>query len=106
MYHKNKKDIKGLPELITAFILMGFGFLILSLDNYLPSFITIIVANILIMFGVVKVLHGILKFKKIENINYLFDYSILGVFILLLFAYTYLMESVSLRIIVFSIFQI
>jgi len=106
IYYKYKKNFKGLPELITAFISIGFGYLILTYYNYFPNFISTIFGNILIMFGILKVLHGIVKFKEEEKTNYIFDYSMLGIFVILFLIYTYLLESVNLRIIIFSIFQI
>ncbi len=106
IYYINKKNLKGLPELITAYLSIGFGYLILTFNNYFPGFITIIVANMFIMFGVINVLHGIIKFKKTEKINYIFDYSMFGLFIFLLLIYTYLSKSINTRIIIFSIFQI
>jgi PAS domain S-box-containing protein len=97
------KNYKGVNYWVWGFVLMAAGFILLSLRNSLTiEFVSIVLARFLLISGSAAFYIGILRFLgKKENWKFIISFTV--VFLLAYTCFTYLIENVSVRGILFSL---
>lgn len=97
-------SFRGFKQLGYSYFLSSFGFILLSLRQYIADFLSIIVANITIVASFSLLIIGILRFLKVEKQTFEKVYTALLCVMSVTFIYfTYFQESVNARIIIISI---
>ncbi|WP_299441142.1 GGDEF domain-containing protein [uncultured Rhodospira sp.] len=104
-YAYKHKRFCGIYTVAVGFILLGTGYILLALRNYIDDFLSILVANSMIYISIAVVLKGLLRFLDINvrGINQIAVVLIL-IFIGMLYFHTYVHPSVNARIIEGSAF--
>ncbi|MCW8833637.1 MAG: GGDEF domain-containing protein [Colwellia sp.] len=93
----------GFKALGYSYFLIAFGFILLGLRQYIPDFLSIIVANLAVVAGFSLLVLGILKFVKCEQQAFKSTATALLCAMALAFVYyTYYQTSVNARIIIIS----
>ncbi len=93
----------GFKSLGYSYFLFSIGFILLGLRQYIPDFLSIIVANLVIVAGFSLLILGILKFLKYEVHTFEKTSIVLLCLIAITFAYfTYIRTSVNARIVIIS----
>ncbi len=96
-------SFRGFKALGYSYFLFAFGFILLGLRQYIADFLSIIIANLVIVAGFSLLILGILKFLKYEK--HVFEKISLALLCAVTFAFvyfTYFQSSVNARIIVIS----
>ena len=96
-------SFSGFKQLGVSYFLFSFGFLLIGLRQYIPDYLTIILANFIIAFAFSLLVLGILQFFQVDEqtfkkITALF----LSILVLSFIYYTYYEISTSKRVIVIS----
>ena len=99
--HWNRKTYPGFGQWTLAFLLNFIGFFLLSLRNILPVFVTVILANTLIVLCYAFIVRGLKDFADIEQNSWL-DLPLLIVIVLCFFYFSYVWPSVNARIVTVS----
>lgn len=83
--------------------LFGLGTLLLVLRNFIPDFLSVIIANLCLIGALVASQEGLARYMN--RVTYLRKASlgILGLHLLFIIYFTYVMPSVSLRIVMYSL---
>lgn len=83
--------------------LFGFGTLLLVLRNFIPDFMSVIVANTCLIGAHVAVQEGLARFMNRETCLRKASFAILALHLVAILYFTYLMPSVTFRIVMYSI---
>ncbi len=102
-YNHNNKVYKGYYFWVAAIFSNFAGMILLSMRDILPDFLTIIIANPLLIMFYIFISSGIDAFSDVKQKRHTFEYFILVPFILLFLYFTYVRADVNARIIVFSL---
>jgi hypothetical protein len=101
-FYRNRKTYTGFKQWTFAYLLNFCGFVLLSLRNILPDFITIILANSLIVLCFVLIARGMIYFTEGEQ-NIWVDIAPPSVLIIIFIYFVYFSPDVNARIIVISL---
>jgi len=103
VFGRKQMKFKGFPRLAAGSSSFGIGLLLVGLRDYLPNFVTIILANMLITAGLVIYYEGTRQF--LGGSNRIHPVGLVALLLQLGFFYTfiYLYPSVNNRIIVISL---
>lgn len=85
---------------------MGICFLLLSLRDFIPPFASVIVANGLLVTGMILVNRGLKSFLGQKNRRWLLDFAVLVPLVLLFWLYTFAQPNVNTRVFIISIYVI
>lgn len=97
-------SFRGVRALGYSYFLFSFGFILLALRQYIADFLSIIVANALLVTGFSLLIVGILKFLKYEHNAFEKISLILLCSLIISFGYfTYVQSNVNCRIIIISL---
>jgi HD-GYP domain-containing protein (c-di-GMP phosphodiesterase class II) len=102
-WRQNKKYVKGIGYWATALLLQTFGFLLIGIRGILPDFITIVLSNVCIVFGIFLMHLGFKVFVEHKSTN-IYNYSLIILYGVLQYYFTFIEESTSIRIILISVF--
>lgn len=105
-YGFHRKHALGISQIGYGVILTGLGFLILSFRDYLTVFYTVMVSNHVIIIGLILVVHGLTKFRKIAIKWTYIDIMILLILCLTFIQFTYVTPNISARIVIISLVTI
>ncbi|WP_375753674.1 diguanylate cyclase [Vibrio sp. HN007] len=97
-----QSSFQGIKSFATGLIAIGFGFLFLSLRNIIPSFMSIIVANALIVLGCLLLNLGLEKFKGLSGRYSLTSTVMLVAMVVAFIYYTYYEPSIANRLIIIN----
>lgn len=103
-YAVNHRKFDGISMIGYGFIGLGLGFLLISLRQFANEFISIIIANMLILIGVVLIYQGLITFRqaKVSWGKYLI--AVLFLIMMPSFVYyTYIEPNINARIIIFAL---
>jgi len=96
-------SFSGFKALGYSYFLFAFGFILLGLRKYIADFLSIIVANLVIVAGFSLLILGILKFLKYERHAFeKISIALLCAMTVAFVYFTYFQNSVNARIIVIS----
>jgi PAS domain S-box-containing protein len=98
----NRNVHRGFSQWNLAFMMNFVGFVLLSLRHILPVFITVTVANTLILLCYVFIMHGLNDFADADQ-NIWLDVSFVGVFIIGFWVFSHIHPNVTARIIIISV---
>lgn len=96
-------SFRGFRTLGYSYFLFSFGFILLGLRHYLADFISIIMANVIIVAAFNLLIVGILRFLKYDKVFFekLSCILVCGVFVTFVY-FTYVYNNVNVRIIIIS----
>lgn len=94
-----QSSFQGIKSYASGLIAIGLGFLFLSLRDIVPSFVSIIVANTLIVLGYIFLSLGLEKFKGLSGKLSSMSMLLLVAMIVAFIYYTYYTPSISKRLI-------
>lgn len=103
--YKSRKTYPGFKQWTVAYALNSLGFVFISLRNILPGFITIILANLLIVLFFVLIARGLLYFAESKQTIWM-DLLPPIVLILFFFYFVYVYPNLNMRIIVLSLIMV
>ena len=83
--------------------LFGFGTLLLVLRNFIPDFMSIIVANTCLIVAHVAIQEGLARFMNRGNYLHKVSFAVLALHLVSILYFTYFMPSVTFRIVMYSI---
>ena len=99
------KSFRGFYQLGIGYFLFACGFILIALRWHINDFLSIVVANFFIVFGLTLIITGILKFLHYPKQGFIKISSVFLVLFFVLFLYfTYGDQNTSARIIVISAF--
>ena len=98
-FYRTRKTYPGFFHWVIGSICCGLGSFLLCLRGNLPDFITIILANLLVVVFYTFILWGLEKFTKIPGTSQ-FDFVILATFTLTFLHFTYWQPSIEARIVI------
>lgn len=102
-YGYNRKHASGISQMGYGIIMTGLGFLVLSFRDYLNEFFTVIISNHLIIIGLVLIVHGLTKFRKIAIKWFIVDLIVVGSLLGSFLYFTYVSPNISIRIVIISL---
>jgi PAS domain S-box-containing protein len=95
-FWKTQKTYEGFSLWAWASVVGSLAYLLLTLRGTIPAFFSIVVANVMIVLGVIMRLDSMNRFMKSKNILPMAYATLVPVFFLILF-YTYITDSVAIR---------
>lgn len=102
VYWRQRKVYGGYGRWVLANLIFSVGFTLFSLRGLVPDFISIILANVLVVYGQVLIHEGIEAFygrRPFRRSNYL----VLAAYIIAQWFFTYIQPDINLRIVVTSL---
>ncbi len=99
--YKGRKTYPGFSRWTLAFLINFIGSVLLSLRNFLPEFITVILANFLLILFFVVIISGLIDFIGGKQSLWL-DIILLLFFIILFLYFSYFSPDVKARIVINS----
>jgi PAS domain-containing protein len=99
--YKYRKTYPGFNKWTLAFLCNFIGFILLGFRGVLPDYITVILANTLVVACYVLIARGMNEFASSEQNDWMDIISVLAV-VLLFFYFTYVLPNVNIRIGVIS----
>lgn len=96
-----RKTYPGFLDWVFAYLANSIGMILLGFRDVLPIFITIILANILIIFYLISILRGLRRFTNHTQKLWM-DGALLVLSTLLFIVFTYIIPNVNSRIIIMS----
>lgn len=96
------REYKGVGTALLGNLSLAAGFLLTIFRDILPDFLTIIIANILILQGANLFYIAVSRFTG-QSHNKAFVLALTGAVLLLLIYYRYVMDNLGMRIIAFSL---
>lgn len=106
LYDLKDKRKRGVNLVGHGLLSIGLGFFCLSMRDYWHQWITIIVANELIILGDVFILRGLNLYIKRAKRGYRTDVVMPILFIILFIYFTYVTPNINNRIIIVALYQI
>lgn len=104
LYQTKQKELEGLKTLAIGVFLIGLGPALLGFRGKAPDWLTIVIANSLIMLGFLYLLYGIGYVRDYSSrLLHLLALALVGCCVLLYY-FTYLEPSINARVIVLSAF--
>lgn len=100
-----RKRFAGISFWLINWILHTFSIGFILLRGILPGFITIMVANILILTGELFILHGLERFLGKKKFNWI-NYFLMVIFFIVFYYYFAIKPDITMREIIFSIMTI
>jgi PAS domain S-box-containing protein len=96
IYWKTQKTYDGFSLWTLSVILLSFGYLLILLRGFIPDFISIIIANLLVMFSILMRVDSISRFIRSRPLP-LLVYGILVPLFVLFWYFTYIEDSIPVR---------
>ncbi|WP_038173599.1 GGDEF domain-containing protein [Vibrio pacinii] len=104
LYQTKQKELEGLKTLAIGVFLIGLGPALLGFRGKAPDWLTIVIANSLIMLGFLYLLYGISYVRDYSSrLLHLLAIALVGCCVLFYY-FTYLEPSINARVIVLSAF--
>ena len=100
--YKNRKTYPGFKQWTLGYLFNFLGFVFLSLRNILPDFITIVLANLLVVLCFILLARGLICFTESKQ-NIWMDILPPVIFILFVSCFVYVFPNLTMRIIILSI---
>ncbi|MGR5140141.1 GGDEF domain-containing protein [Photobacterium sp. DNB23_23_1] len=104
LYQRSQKKISGLGLFALSLLFIGIGPLVLSFRGTTSNWLSIIIANAIIMLGFQLVLHSLCLFRKSSLKYTYFTYACYPLSISLFYYYSHIVPSIKARVIVISVF--
>ncbi len=106
--YNHKKKYPHNARFALGMMLIGSGFLLLSLRDFIDQFASVILSNSLIIIGIMLLSKGIAIYthKKKNALSSIMDGGIITCFILSYLYFTYVSPNINMRIIIISMVQI
>lgn len=96
-------SFQSFNQLSLGYFLLAAGFVLIGLRQNIPNFYSIVIANILIVYGFTKIYLGILEFLHFDKSKFLYcSYSLIVVMFFAFVYFTYYQENVNARIVIIS----
>lgn len=102
LWRQNRSRFKGLDYFMSSFANNFIGILLLALRDVAPDFISILLGNVFLVFGVLLLYIGLRQFFDVK-VSQVFNLSLLGIYVLLQALLIYVYPNLQYRIILFSI---
>lgn len=109
IYGVKHPSFKGISEIGFGYLALGFGFTLLGLRDLIADFLSVVVANLLILIALMLTHEGTCRFRQVvtpfchKAIRYM-DALVLSIFLLLFSFFTYFEPNINLRIMVVCVF--
>jgi len=102
-YAIKHKNFKGIVDIGLGHLLIAMGSFLLSLRDYAPDYLSILLANLIFLYGLIRTHRGFAALKGItlQREKY-FEMAMLATAAISCVYYTYANANVNMRIIVFS----
>lgn len=100
---RSQPGVRGLRWWAAANAVGGIGFMLLSLRGLIPDFLSIVLANCLLLAALFCFHEGIARFRGRPNPRPWLGPLLLAILALLLFRYTYILPSIATRIVVVAL---
>ncbi|MGR5063273.1 GGDEF domain-containing protein [Photobacterium sp. DNB22_13_2] len=104
LYQRSQKKIPGLGLFALSLLFIGIGPLVLSFRGTTSNWLSIIIANAIIMLGFQLVLHSLCLFRKSSLKYTYFTYACYPLSISLFYYFSHVSPSIKARVIVISVF--
>ncbi len=101
LWYRNRKRYEGLSFWLMDFILQMAGFILLSLRNVIPDYISIVIANSMIIIGIVFIYIGLERFVQKQRPQ-THNYILVVVFIGLMSYFTLGLPDIEIRTIIIN----
>jgi PAS domain S-box-containing protein len=98
----NRNVHRAFGQWTLAFMMNFLGFVLLSLRHILPVFITVIIANTLIVLCYLFIMRGLKNFAKVDQSSWV-DVSLVFVFIIGFLMFSYIRPNLTARIVIISL---
>lgn len=106
VFSKKREMAKGFSKVGQGILVFGLGYLVFPFNDYLGDFISIVIANWLIILGIVYISYGLMTFREM-NMNLIKkDIIIMMILFVGYIYYTFIEVNVSKRIIFVSMFEV
>lgn len=107
LWIQNRKRFAGLNYILASYALQFFGVVLLALRGSIPDFLSILLANGMLLLGALFLYEGIERLLEVKQpISRLYNLVIFGGFILVHSYFTYVIPSLQARQINISVFGI
>lgn len=104
-YARINENLKGIRELGLGFLLLSIGFLLIGIRHYVPDWISVIFANLLVGYGFYYQGLGALKFLNLSKTRFNRVSLFLGGLLFASFIYfTYFSQNINARVFCISLF--
>ena len=100
---RSQPGVRGLRWWAAANAVGGSGFMLLSLRGLIPDFISIVIANCLLLAALFCFHEGIARFRRLPNRMPWLGSLLVTILALLLFRYTYILPSIATRIVIMAL---
>ena len=100
---RSQPGVRGLRWWAAANAVGGSGFMLLSLRGLIPDFISIVIANCLLLAALFCFHEGITRFRRLPNRMPWLGSLLVTILALLLFRYTYILPSIATRIVIMAL---
>ena len=100
---RSQPGVRGLRWWAAANAVGGIGFMLLSLRGLIPDFISIVIANCLLLAALFCFHEGIARFRRLPNRMPWLGSLLVTILALLLFRYTYILPSIATRIVIMAL---
>ncbi len=103
VWKQNRGRFEGISDWVMCFALQSVGITMILMRNLIPDFLSIVVANVLLIAGSVKFYFGTALFID-RKINKNFYFGLLGIFTLIYLYFGLIEPKLTVRAVVFSLF--
>ena len=103
--YRTRKTYPGFRQWTVAFMLNFTGAILLSFRDILPFFITVILANILVILFFVFIVRGMVTFVEVRQ-NNLIDVPIVSLFVSAFIYYSYFSPDINIRVVLVSVISL
>lgn len=102
IYLRERKVYGGFGRWVLANFGLSLGYTFISLRDFIPSFVSIVLGNVLVVYCVILIYEGIEFFYERPAFN-LINYLIFGLYVFLQIYFTYTVPDINIRVVVSSL---